>query len=114
MKQLSNARILTAAAAGFTAIALLAGCSSSGLSAQEQSLGGPSPAQATDMPDASDLTPAGTLVAAGKWAVVQITDDTSTPATSTLAIKVGALRKGDPDDLKDVQVMNGEADSTQG
>ncbi|MEF2977955.1 hypothetical protein [Subtercola sp. YIM 133946] len=50
---------------------------------------------------------------AGQWAVVQITLDQSL-RPSTLAIKAGVLRKGDADDLKDVQVMNGSADDTAG
>lgn len=94
--------------------ALLAGCASSGLSAREESLGGPSPAPATNMPDPSALTPAGTVVPAGEWAVVQVHDSTATPPVSTIAIRSGAIRQGDPDDLADVQVMNGTSDSTAG
>lgn len=95
-------------------VVVLTGCSSSGLSAREESLGGPSPAPATNMPDAATLTPAGTVVPAGEWAVVQITDSTSTPPVSTIAIRSGAMRQGDADDLADVKVLNGTSDSTAG
>ncbi|RFA21182.1 hypothetical protein [Subtercola boreus] len=114
MQILPSRRILSVACAASAAVALLTGCSSSGLTAREESLGGPSPAPATNMPDAAALTPAGSVVPAGEWAVVELSDSSETPAVTTIAIRSGAVRQGSPDDLADVQVMNGTSDSTTG
>lgn len=110
----STGRLAAVFVASTAVLALLAGCSSSGLSAQEESLGGPSPAPATNMPDPAALTPAGTVVPAGEWAVVQLNDSSATPPVSTIAIRSGQMREGDADDLADVQVMNGTSESTAG
>ncbi|RFA07473.1 hypothetical protein B7R21_14865 [Subtercola boreus] len=106
-------RTLAATTLGLAALLLISGCSG-GLSAREESLGGPSPAPATGMPDPSALTPAGSVVPSDTWAVVQIADDSGEGAKSTLALKAGLLRVGDADDLKDLKVMNGTSNTAVG